>query len=247
MAGMSDINILADSGQGNAFGYRIDYRPAFALATVVLGAGRSMKAESGAMVSMASNIELESKMEGGLWGAVKRSVGGRSAFVSTYTARGADGELTCPSLPGDVVALQLTGEQYNIAASSYLASDAGLDVDTGWGGARSFFASDSAFVLQVSGAGIQFVTSFGALHRRELQPDERYIVDTGHLVAWHASMPYTVQRAAKSLFRSVTSGEAFVAEMTGPGTLLMQTRNLNAFAAALEPFLPHTTSGGGGD
>lgn len=248
MVDMSDITVLADTGQGTAFGYRIDYRPAFALATLMLGAEQSIKAESGAMVSMASNIELQSKMEGGLWGALKRGAGGRSAFVSTFTARGGHGELTlAPGSPGDVVALQLAGEQYNIAASSYLASDAGLEVDTGWGGARSFFASDSLFVLQVRGSGVQFVTSFGALHRKELQPGERHVVDTGHLVAWHASMPYEIHKATKSLFRSFTSGEAFVAELTGPGTVLMQTRNLQAFAAALQPFLPHSTGGGGGD
>ncbi len=236
---MSDINLLADQGQGGSFGYRIDYRPAFALATLTLGPEQSIKAQSGAMVSMAANIELESKMEGGLWRAVKRSVAGRSAFVSTFTARSGPGELTlAPGSPGDIVALALANDAYNIAASSYLASDAGLEVDTGWGGAKSFFASDSLFVLQVRGSGVQFVTSFGALHARTLAPGETYIVDTGHLVAWHASMAYQIRKATKSFFRSLASGEVLVASFTGPGTILMQTRNLNAFVDVIEPLLP---------
>jgi uncharacterized protein (TIGR00266 family) len=243
---MSDIAVSADAGQGAAFSYRIDYRPTSALATLMLGAEQSIKAQSGAMVSMGGNVELQSKMEGGVWGAVKRSVGGRSAFVSTYTARGGPGELTlAPGAPGDIVPLSLANDAYNIAASSYLASDATLDVDTGWGGAKSFFASDSLFVLQVRGTGIQFVTSFGALHARQLAPGERYTVDTGHLVAWHSSMTYEIHKATRSLFRSLTSGEAFVAGFTGPGTLLMQTRNLHAFADVLEPFLPHPTNNAG--
>jgi uncharacterized protein (TIGR00266 family) len=236
---MSDINVLADQGQGGAFTYRIDYRPAFALATLMLGAEQSVKTEAGAMVSMAANLELQSKMEGGLWGAVKRGVGGRSAFVSTYTARGSVGELTlAPGTPGDIVPLGLRNEVYNIAASCYLGCDATLEVDTNWGGGKSFFASDSLFVLQVKGTGVQFVTSFGALHRRALAPGERYLVDTGHVIAWHADMPYKIRKATKSLFRSLTSGEALVAEFTGPGTLLLQTRNLHAFADALGPYLP---------
>jgi uncharacterized protein (TIGR00266 family) len=243
---MSDISMLADSGQTPAFSYRVDYRPAFALATLVLGPEQSVRTESGAMVSMAANVELQSKMEGGMWGALKRSVGGRSAFVSTYTARGGTGELTlAPGTPGDIVPLLLTNESYNIAASCYLASDMALEVDTGWGGAKSFFASDNMFVLQVRGSGVQFVTSFGALHARLLGPGEQYIVDTGHLVAWHASMPYTIQKAAKSLFRSLTSGEALVAAFTGPGTLLLQTRNLHSFVNAIEPLLPQPTSNSG--
>ena len=239
MTAMSDISVLPDQGQSTTFTYRVDYRPAFALASLTLAAEQPIKAQAGAMVSMAGNVELASKMEGGVWGAVKRSVGGRSAFVSTYTAHGGPGELTlAPAAPGDIAPLSLTGEAYNIAASSYLASDATLEVDTSWGGAKSFFASDSLFVLQVRGSGVQFVASFGALHSRTLADGERYLVDTGHLVAWHASMAYEIRKATRSLFRSLTSGEAFVAEFTGPGTLLLQTRNLHAFADALQPFLP---------
>jgi uncharacterized protein (TIGR00266 family) len=244
---MSDISILADSGQTPSFSYRVDYRPAFALATLVLAPEQSVRTEAGAMVSMSGNIELQSKMEGGMWGALKRSVGGRSAFVSTYTAHGNGGELTlAPGAPGDIVPLALNNEAYNIAASSYLASDMSLEVDTGWGGAKSFFASDSMFVLQVRGSGVQFVTSFGALHVRVLAPGEKYVVDTGHLVAWHSSMEYTIQKAASSIFRSLTSGEALVAAFTGPGTLLLQTRNLNAFVGVIEPLLPHPTGNSNG-
>jgi len=240
---MADINVLPDSGQGVAFSYSIGYRPAFAVAQLAMAAEQPVKSEAGAMVSMSANVEVESKMEGGVWAAIKRGVGGRSAFVSTFTARGGVGELIlAPSTPGDIVPLHLSGETFNIAASSYLASDAALEVNTEWGGAKGFFSSDSLFVLQVSGSGVQFVTSFGALHQRTLQAGERYVVDTGHVVAWHANMPCDIRKVSKSLFRSMTSGEVLVAEYTGPGTLLLQTRNLAAFANSLIPFLPRDTS-----
>jgi uncharacterized protein (AIM24 family) len=170
---MSDLTVLPDQGQSTTFAYRVDYRPAFALASLTLAAEQPIKAQAGAMVSMGGNVELASKMEGGLWGC-------RQA--------------------------QRRGP------------------------------------LQVRGSGVQFVTSFGALHSRTLAAGQGYVVDTGHLVAWHASMPYEIRKATRSLLRSLTSGEAFVAEFTGPGTLLLQTRNLHAFADALEPFLPKPTS-----
>ena len=92
--------------------------------------------------------------------------------------------------------------------------------------------------------GIVYQTSYFALvHREALQPGETYVVDTGHLVAWHADMPYKIRKVTKSLFRSLTSGEVLVAEFTGPGVLLMQTRNLQALAAALEPYLPKGDGG----
>ncbi|WP_018351562.1 TIGR00266 family protein [Longispora albida] len=242
---MTELRVLPDAGQTPAFSYQIGYRPAFALATLVLAPEQPVKAEAGAMVSMSGNVELESQMEGGLWGALKRGAGGRSAFVSTYTARGGPGELTlAPGAPGDIVPLHVSGEAYNVAASCYLAAEPSLEVETGWGGARSFFSSESMFVLQIRGNGLLFVTAYGALHSRVLQPGERYVVDTGHLVAWPAAMPYTINKATKSIFRSMTSGEGLVATFTGPGTLLMQTRNIEALAGLLRPFFPSRSGGG---
>jgi uncharacterized protein (AIM24 family) len=77
-----------------------------------------------------------------------------------------------------------------------------------------------------------------------LRPGERYVVDTGHLVAWEGHMQYSLRKAASGFFKSFLSGEGMVAEFTGPGEILIQTRNLAAFAGLLKPFFP-TQSGGG--
>jgi uncharacterized protein (AIM24 family) len=101
-------------------------------------------------------------------------------------------------------------------------------------------------VLNVSGSGLLLVSSFGAIHRKTLRPGEQYVIDTGHLVAWEGHMQYNLRKAAKSgFFRSFLSGEGMVAEFTGPGEILIQTRNLAAFAGLLKPFFPSQSSGGG--
>jgi uncharacterized protein (AIM24 family) len=43
----------------------------------------------------------------------------------------------------------------------------------------------------------------------------------------------------------MVSGEGVVAEFSGPGEILIQTRNLAAFAGLLKPFFPTQSSGGG--
>jgi uncharacterized protein (AIM24 family) len=71
-------------------------------------------------------------------------------------------------------------------------------------------------------------------------------VDTGHVVAFDARMGYTLRRAARSgWIRSFMSGEALVAELTGPGDLWLQTRNLEALAGALSPLFPSQQQGQG--
>jgi uncharacterized protein (TIGR00266 family) len=242
------INVDSDGqGTGRGYSYNIQHQPAFSLAVLSLQAEQSIMAEAGAMVSMSANIELQSQMKGGLFGALKRAAGGESAFVSTFTARGGPGEVTlAPGAPGDIAAIEMNNQSFFVQSSSYLAGDASLTVDTKWGGAKSFFAGEGLFVLMVQGQGLLLVSSFGAIHRKTLQRGERYVVDTGHLVAWEGTTQYTLRKAAAGFFRSMVSGEGIVAEFTGPGELLIQTRNLAALAGLLKPFFPSQSSGGGG-
>ncbi|HEV2882127.1 MAG TPA: TIGR00266 family protein [Pyrinomonadaceae bacterium] len=241
------IHIDADArGQGRGYSFEILHQPSFALAVIQLQAEQSILAEAGAMVSMSANVELQSQMKGGLMGALKRAVGGESAFVSTFTARGGPGEVSfAPGAPGDIAAIELNNQMFMVQSSSYLAGDASLTVDTKWGGAKTFFGGEGLFVMQVSGTGLLLLTSFGAIHRKQLSAGERYVVDTGHLVAWEASLQYSLRKAASGFFRTMVSGEGIVAEFAGPGELLIQTRNLAAFAGLLKPFFPSQGSSGG--
>jgi uncharacterized protein (TIGR00266 family) len=235
-------------GQGRGYTWEIKHQGAFALAVVNLQPEQTIAAEAGAMVSMSANVELYSEMKGGVFGALKRAVGGESAFVSTFTAKGGPGEVTfAPGAPGDVAGIEMQNQTFMVQSSSYLAGDTSLVVDTKFGGAKSFFGGEGLFLLQVSGAGLLLVSSFGAIHRRVLRPGEQYVVDTGHLVAWEGHMKYDIRKAAKAGYlRSFLSGEGMVAEFTGPGEILIQTRNLAAFAGMLKPFFPSQGGSGGG-
>jgi len=242
------IHIDEDArGQGRGYTYEVLHQPSFALAVVRLQAEQSIQAEAGAMVSMSANVELQSQMKGGIFGAIKRAAGGESAFVSTFTARGGAGEVTlAPGGPGDIAAIEMGNQHFFVQSSSYLAGDVSLTVDTKWGGAKSFFGGEGLFVMQVSGSGVLIVSSFGAIHRKRLAAGERYVVDTGHLVAWEGTTQYTLRKAAAGFFRSMVSGEGVVAEFTGPGEILIQTRNLAALAGLLKPFFPSQGGGGSG-
>jgi uncharacterized protein (TIGR00266 family) len=239
------IHLDADAaGRGLGYSYEIQHQPSFSLAVIQLQPEQSILAEAGAMVSMSANVELQSEMKGGFFGALKRAAGGESAFVSTFTARGGPGEVCfAPGSPGDIAALELRNQSFFVQSSSYLAGDAALSVDTRWGGAKNFFGGEGLFVLQVAGSGLLLLSSFGAIHRKRLQPGERYVVDTGHLVAWEGTTHYTLRKAAAGFWRSMMSGEGIVSEFTGPGEILIQTRNLEAFAALMKPFFPTQSNG----
>ena len=215
------------------------YRPSFSLAMVKLDSNESIQVEGGAMVSMTPDLKMETKAKGGIFKSLARSVlGGESFFINTYTASSKGGEISlAPALPGDVQVMELNNETILVQSGSYVASSQGIEVNTKWGGAKTFFGSEGLIMLKVSGAGTLIVSSYGAIHPIELATGQKYIVDTGHLVTFEESLDFKVKKVAgwkSTLF----SGEGLVVELTGPGKLTLQSRSEDAFLSWLIPHIP---------
>jgi len=220
----------------------IKYAPSYSLAMVTLTAGEAIQVESGSMVSMSPGIEMETKSKGGLLGGLKRSVlGGESFFLNTFTAP-SGGQITmAPALPGDIYHTQMAGRTVFIQSGSYMASSPSIEIDTKWGGSKTFFSSEGLFLLRASGAGDLFVSSYGAIHEIDLGAGEHYTMDTGHMVAFEEGVGYEVRKVGgwKS---TLLSGEGLVVDLTGPGKVYMQTRSPQGFLAWLIPQLPKTSN-----
>ncbi len=222
--------------------YEVEHRPSYALGVINLEKGERLQAEAGAMVSMSDTVELESDVKGGLMSGLKRSVlGGESFFINTFTAQD-PGEVTvAPPLPGDVVGIDLTGETVLVQSGSFLAASPDVDVDTSWGGSKTFFSREGLFLLRCRGRGPLLVSSYGAIHTIDLAPGERYTVDTSHMVAFDESIRYEVKRVG-NWKSTVVSGEGLVCKLTGPGRFYLQTRSPEGFLAWLIPKLPRQGS-----
>lgn len=222
------------------------YRPSYSVAKITLAPNETIRTESGAMVGMSAGVTIETKMQGGLLKSLARSVlGGESFFVNTFHAGSGGGEiLLAPSLPGDVFTLQLTNETYLVQSGSYLASSEGVETDTKWSGARTFFGGEGLIMLRCAGSGTLALSSFGAIHELELTAGQTYTVDTGHLVAFTEKIGFRV-RAIGGLKSTVFGGEGLVVDLTGPGRVLLQTRSQGAFLDWLLPKIPKQSSGSG--
>jgi len=218
--------------------HEVLYGPAYSLLRAKLGRGESVTAEAGAMVSMSEGVNIETSARGGLVGALKRSVlGGESFFLNTFSAEGGGEICFAPPLPGDVAAIELKGKTVFAQSGAYIASTAGIGIDTKWGGARTFFSREGLFVLRMSGTGTVFLSSYGAIREVELSSGEKYVVDTGHMVAWTEGVKYNVKRVG-GIKSTLFSGEGLVCELTGPGKIMVQTRSVDAFLTWLMPHLP---------
>ena len=215
------------------------YRPSYSLGVLRLGPNEEVRVESGAMVSMSQGISVQTKAAGGILKSLARSLlAGESFFQNIYRAPAGGGELTvAPALPGDLFVLDLGGESLLVQSGSYVASEAGVNLDTKWGGAKTFFASEGLIMLRASGTGKLLLSSFGAIHEVNLERGQTYTVDTGHLVAFTEGIGFKVRRIG-GLKSTFLSGEGLVVDLTGPGRVLLQTRSTDAFLAWLLPHLP---------
>jgi uncharacterized protein (TIGR00266 family) len=187
---------------------------------------------------MSDAIKMETGVRGGIMSGLKRSVlGGESFFINTFTAE-QPGEVTiAPALPGDIVALELTGGTLMVQSGSFLAATPDVNVDTKWGGGKTFFSREGLFLLKCTGTGTIFVSSYGAIHLVELQAGQRYNVDTGHMVAFDESVTYEVGRAG-GWKTTLLGGEGLVCKLNGPGRFYLQTRSPDSFLSWLTPKLP---------
>jgi uncharacterized protein (TIGR00266 family) len=171
-------------------------------------------------------------------------LGGESFFQNTYRAPAGGGELmVAPALPGDLFTLRLENESLMVQSGSYVASELAINVDTKWGGAKTFFAAEGLIMLRAAGTGELILSSYGAIHELKLAAGQQYTVDTGHLVAFDEEMGFNVRRIG-GVKSTLFSGEGLVVDLTGPGRVLMQTRSADAFLSWLIPQLPKPSSSG---
>ncbi|MGI0488564.1 TIGR00266 family protein [Pantanalinema rosaneae CENA516] len=219
------------------------YQPAYTIGRVHLTGGEQVRVEAASMVGMSSGISLQTQATGGFLKSLGRAfLGGESFFQNVYTAPAQGGEvLVAPSLPGDMAVLQIT-EPMLVQSGAYVASDLGVEIDSKWGGSRSFFGTGGGlFMLRAQGSGQIIVSSYGGIHEMTLAAGESYTIDTGHLVALSESIQFKT-RSIGGIKTFMFSGEGFVADLTGPGKILVQTRSQDQFLSWLIPQLPQPSS-----
>lgn len=230
--------------------YEILYPEAFPVVRFYLKRGEKIKAESDAMIAMSSTVDVEGKLEGGiLSGLARKFLTGESMFFQELVANRGDGKvLIGHSQPGGIMDLELDGSYgLRIQKNGFLASTEGIEVDTHVQNlARGFLSGEGFFILNAKGRGTIFISSYGVIHAINLDDGEEIVVDNGHLVAWPDYMDYKIEKAAGGWISSFTSGEMLVCRFRGPGVVLIQTRNPDAFKGWIQSMLPGTSSGGGG-
>lgn len=227
---------------------QVSSRPSYGMATVTLDAGESFEAESGAMVGMSTAMSVDTTFNGtgsgplgwlkaAFIGLVRKFLAGETMFLNRFTASsGGQKVFLAPAMVGDVIHLTLDGTRpITVQASSYLGSTGGVTKEVVWGGLSMLFSGEGAFFLKCSGTGELLLNSYGAIEQIDLE--EAYQVDTGHVVAFESHLDYTLHKASSGIASSFLSGEGLVQTFEGTGRLWLQTRSTSSLIGWLVKML----------
>ena len=210
---------------GAAFGHvHIDLEP-----------GESMRAESDAMASMATDLDMKAVLNGGFFSALgKKLFGGESLFINHFSNHtdSVKRVTLAQATPGEIRELSLMGNRFCFQPGAYLASTPGVRLGLKWAGPASWIGGEGLFKLEVSGRGSVWYGAYGGLVEKDI--DGEYIVDTSHLVGYEPQMKLHV-RLSGGIFSSMFSGEGLVTRVSGRGKILIQTRSLSGFRGWLNP------------
>lgn len=220
------------------------------IARVRLKAGQEVYAEAGKMLYKTPSISWETRMSGEgigqkIWGALKRKLMGESLFM-TYFRASADGEVGfAGSYPGRIQPFDLTpGQTVLVQRDSFLFAQTTVQLNIALVKrlGAGFFGGEGFILQRLTGPGSVFIHGGGDFVEFTLRPGEVLQVDTGCIVAFDESVGYDIQFVG-GIKTAIFGGEGlFLATLTGPGRVIVQSMTLEKLRRELAP-----GAGSGGD
>lgn len=226
---------------------------------IELDPGESAVAEAGSMMFKESPITFETIFGDGsqkqqssgfmdkLVGAGKRLITGESLFCTVFTHSGPSGKAKvgfAAPYPGTIIPLTLSnfGGRIICQKDSFLCAAKGVQIGIHFQKKilTGLFGGEGFIMQKLEGDGLVFLHAGGTIRERELAPGESIQVDTGCLVAVTDTVKYDVQRAGniKTMF---LGGEGlFLAHLTGPGHVWLQSLPFSRMAGRMLAAAPRS-------
>jgi uncharacterized protein (AIM24 family) len=179
-----------------------------------------------------------------------RSASGGTLFVTDFTARG-DGHVAfAPRFPGTIMPLQLApGQSLICRKETFLCAEKSVSFEIAWQQriGAGFFGGQGFILQKVTGPGMVFLDLSGEIVERDLAAGERLLVHAGHVGVMDPTVQFDIQmvRGFKNI---LFGGEGlFLATLTGPGHVALQSMPILNLAEEIARYLParaETTNSG---
>jgi uncharacterized protein (TIGR00266 family) len=206
----------------------------------------SVISEAGELSWMSNSIQMTTHTQmgggGGLLGVIRRVAGGGTLFMTEYRAWGAPGEIAfATKVPGHIVPVEVgAGNEYLIHRHGFLCATPQVELGVGFQQSlgAGIFGGDGFLLQKVSGYGVAWLELSGELIVKDLQPGETIRVHPGHVGAFQASVSFQITRVP-GIKNMIFGGDGiFLAALTGPGRVWLQTLPIAKLAHKLMEYMP---------
>src|SRR5271154_4529278 len=206
--------------------------------------------EAGELSWMSSSIQMTTHTQfgggGGLFGVLKRVAGGGSLFMTEYRALGMPGELAfATKLPGHIVPVEVSpGHEYMIHRHGFLCATPQIQIGVGFQQSlgAGIFGGDGFLLQRLSGQGMAWLELSGELVVKDLQPGETLRVHPGHVGAFQGSVSFQIT-TVPGIKNIIFGGDGlFLAALTGPGRIWLQTLPISKLAHKLMEYMPRPSN-----
>ncbi|HOU13449.1 MAG TPA: TIGR00266 family protein [Anaerolineae bacterium] len=209
---------------------------------VYLSSGESMYTESGGMAWMKGNIEMTTNTKGGLMKGLGCALAGESLFMTTYTSHDPEAMIVfTPEAPGNIIDVKLgAGASLICQKDAFMCAESTVEMKMHFRKklGAGFFGGEGFILQQITGPGIAFLEIPGEVREYTLLPNETMKVDPGHIALFEPSVKYDIT-TVKGLTNVLFGGEGlFLATLTGPGKIWLQSLPLSNLAAKLAKYMP---------
>lgn len=214
---------------------------------VYLSQGEAMYTESGGMAWMKGNIDMSTNTKGGLMAGLGRKLAGESLFMTTYTNKDPAESLIVftPEAPGKILPIKLgEGQSMICQRDAFMCAEnsVGLSMHFRKRLGSGLFGGEGFILQKITGPGYAFLEIPGEVREYSLAAGETMRIDPGHIALFEPSVNYDIQMV-KGLTNMLFGGEGlFLATITGPGRIWLQSMPLSNLAGKLAKYLPIKTS-----
>lgn len=213
---------------------------------LLLEPNEAVISEAGELSWMNSAIQMTTHTQfgggGGIFGVLRRVAGGGTLFMTEYRAMGGPGEIAfATKVPGHIVPVEVgAGNEYLVHRHGFLCATPQIEIGVGFQQSlgAGIFGGDGFLLQKVSGQGVAWLELSGELIVKDLRPGETLRVHPGHVGAFQASVAFqiTVVRGIKNM---IFGGDGiFLASLTGPGRVWLQTLPISKLAHQIFEYLP---------
>ena len=210
-----------------------------------LAPGETIYSQTNCMAWMSDNIQMNTHTGGGLLAGLKRSLTGGSLFITEFTAETAGHIAFAPRFPGTIVARTLAPNESLICRKeTFLCAERSVNLEIAWQQriGAGFFGGEGFILQRVTGPGTVWLDLSGEVVDRSLAPGERLLVHAGHVGVQEPTVQFDIQMVRG--FRNVLFGGEglFLATLTGPGHVWLQSMPIMNLAEEIARYLPQGSS-----